>query len=155
MGWIVLLGSILEPYLWGIAAQALFCVSLCKTKSSVMRYSQISHRSTPWKWMWEMQTWPWRSSIFLKKSGSENVELDWFLCSQQQPQKEQKYYSVLCASRRDANRVWKNIRKNRKLISIAYKLLADGTKPPLEENFWHFRREKSHSICTIYGVTPP
>ena len=36
---------------------------------------------------------------------------------------------------RDANRVRKKIRKNRKFISIAYKLRADGAKPPLRKFF--------------------
>ena len=36
---------------------------------------------------------------------------------------------------RDANRVWKKITKNRKFISIAYKLRADGAKPPLRKIF--------------------
>ena len=38
-------------------------------------------------------------------------------------------------SSRDANRVWQKIRKNRKFISIAYKLRADGAKPPLRKLF--------------------
>ena len=45
------------------------------------------------------------------------------------------YVVIRFALYRDANRVWKKIRKNRKFISIAYKLRADGAKPPLRKIF--------------------